>query len=105
MRIVRFLSVVLTLVMLATVAYGLVSGGFTTEGSEILGLPWGRVTLIDLYVGLVIFAIWIAIRETRWLARIGWWAALVVLGNLAAAAYLLVASFTSEDPDELMFGI
>lgn len=105
MRIVRFLSVALTLVMLSTVAYGLISGEFAAEGSEILGLPWGRVTLIDLYVGLVIFAVWVAVRETSWLVRIAWWAGLVVLGNLAAAAYLMVASFTSTDPDELMFGV
>ena len=105
MKIVRYLSVALTLVMLATVVYGLLSGDFAAQGSEILGLGWGRVTLIDLYVGLVIFGIWVAVRETRWPARVGWWVALLVLGNLAAAAYLMVASFTSDDPDELMFGV
>ncbi|MGD2060528.1 MAG: DUF1475 family protein [Acidimicrobiia bacterium] len=104
MRLVRFLAVALTLVMAATVVYGLVSGDFGDEGAEILGLAWGRVTLIDLYVGLIVFGAWIAIRETSWAARIMWWVALVVLGNLAAAAYLLVASFTSNDRNELMFG-
>lgn len=105
MRIVRVISVALTIVMLATIVYGLVSGDFGGEGSELLALPWGRVTLVDLYVGLAIFGIWVAVRETRWPARFGWWVALLALGNLAAAAYLMVASFTSDDPDELMFGI
>lgn len=105
MRFVRILSVVLTLVMLATIIYGFTTGDFAEEGSEILGLAWGRVTLIDLYVGVVIFGTWVAVRETSWLVRIAWWAALVVLGNLAAAIYLMVASFTSDDADDLMFGV
>lgn len=104
MRVVRILAVALTLVMVVTVVYGLVTGDFDKEGAEILGLAWGKVTLIDLYVGLIIFGAWIAIRETSWTARVLWWGALVVLGNLAAAAYLLVASFTSEDRNQLMFG-
>lgn len=105
MRFVRALSVALTVTMLATIAYGFRAGGFAEEGSQILELPWGRVTLIDLYVGVIIFGTWIAVRETSWLARVGWWASLVVLGNLAAAVYLMVASFTSDDADELMFGV
>lgn len=105
MRFVRFLSVTLTLVMIAAIAYGLATGDFPEEGSEILGLVWGQVTLIDLYVGLIVFGTWVAVRETSWLVRVGWWIGLLVLGNLAAAVYLLVASFTSDDADDLMFGV
>lgn len=104
MRWIRALATVLTAVMAATVVFGLASGGFGDEGSQILGLAWGKVTLIDLYVGLVIFAAWIAIRESSWPTRLLWWAALAVLGNLAAAGYLLVASLTSADRQELAFG-
>ena len=105
MRIVRVLSIVLTLVMLAIIGYGLVNGDFAEEGGAILDLVWGRVTLVDLYVGVIIFGTWVAVRESSWLVRIAWWIALVVLGNLAAAVYLMVASFTSTDPEELMFGV
>lgn len=105
MRFVRILSVILTLVMLTTIVYGFMTGDFAEEGSQILGLAWGQVTLIDLYVGVIIFGTWVAVRETSWLVRIAWWVGLVALGNLAAAAYLLVASFTSEDADDLMFGV
>lgn len=105
MRFVRVLSVVLTLVMLVTIVYGLVTGDFVEEGAQLLGLVWGQVTLIDLYVGVIIFGTWVAVRETSWLVRITWWVVLITLGNLAAAAYLMVASFTSRDPEELMFGV
>ena len=104
MRWIRLLGVLATSVMLATVAYGLASGGFSEEGSTILGLPWGRVTIVDLYVGLVIFAAWVAIRETRWTARIVWWLALATLGNLASAVYLTAASFRSADIGQLLRG-
>lgn len=99
------LSVVLTLVMVGVIAYGLVSGEFGDEADILLGLAWGRVTLVDLYVGLIMFGTWVAVRETSWLVRIAWWVGFVVMGNLATAIYLMVASFTSEDPEELLFGV
>ena len=105
MRIVRLLSVVLTLVMGGVIVYGLVSGDFGGEANVLLGLAWGQVTLVDLYVGLIIFGTWVAVRETSWLVRIAWWVGFILLGNLATAIYLMVASFTSEDPEELMFGV
>jgi hypothetical protein len=92
------------LIMLGTIISGFVSGDFGAEGSAILGLPWGRVALIDLYVGLAIFGAWLAYREKS-PAVVGlWWIALAVLGNLAAAGYLVRASWGSDDIPELLTG-
>lgn len=102
---VRALSVVVVLGMAGAIAFGFASGDFGAEGSEILGLAWGKVTLIDLYLGFAMFGAWIAFRESSWPKIIGWWVLLVVLGNLTAGVYLAMAAFTSDNPRELLLGV
>ena len=101
---IRVFSVVALLVMAGVIAFGFISGDFTGEGSQIWGLAWGKVTLVDLYVGLAIFGVWVAARERRIVSTTIWWITLVVLGNLAAAVYLAWAAFTSDDVEELLLG-
>lgn len=104
MRIIRLITAVLTLVMAATVGYGIVSGGFSEEGRAILDLAWGRVTLIDLYVGLALLGGWIAIRERQPRVVLPWLVAFVVLGNLATALYALLAAARSETVTDFLTG-
>jgi hypothetical protein len=101
---IRVFSVVAVAVMVAVITFGFVSGDFAGEGSEIVALAWGKVTLVDLYVGLAIFGAWVAVRERRILRVAAWWLALIVLGNLAAALYLAWAAFTSGDFRQLLLG-
>lgn len=101
---IRTISVVAVVSMVAAISYGFLTGSFFDDGSAIWALPWGRVTLIDLYVGLAIFALWVAIREARMSIKFFWWVGLVVLGNLAAAIYLMLASFSSANYRELLLG-
>ncbi len=104
MRTLRILSVIPVVVMGGAIANGVVSGELSAEGRAIWALAWGKVTLIDLYVGLALFGGWVAIRERR-PARIGgWWLALAVTGNLAAAVYLVLATFRSSSLEELLLG-
>lgn len=91
-------------VMAGAIIYGAVSGGFGDDASAMWALPWGRVALIDLYAGLLIFGAWIMVRETNY-AKIGFWLiALATLGNFAAGAYLVKAVFSSSDKTELLTG-
>lgn len=90
--------------MAGAIVYGFVNGGFSDDASAIWALPWGRVSLVDLYAGLVIFGAWIGVRESS-RARIAlWWAALVVLGNFAAGVYLVRAAMLAGDTRELLMG-
>lgn len=101
---VRVLSVLGVVVMTIAIGFGLASGDFSGQGAEILSLAWGKVTLTDLYVGLALFAGWISLRERNWFTTAMWWVALVALGNLAAAFYLSVAAFRSDDVSQLLLG-
>jgi uncharacterized membrane protein len=104
MFVIRTLSLLGAVIMTVTIVLGFLSGGFMDEGSAIWALSWGKVTLIDLYVGLVFFGIWVSVRERRLSAVVLWWAGLVVLGNLAAALYLVYASFSASSVRELLTG-
>lgn len=77
--------------MALAIAYGIASGGFAEDGRTIWSLPWGKVTLVDLFVGFGVVGaviVWRERRPRRWLP---WLVALLFLGNLVTAAYLLWA--------------
>jgi hypothetical protein len=104
MTATRALAWAVVTVMTATIVFGLANGGFGDDAAAIWGLPWGKVTLVDLYAGLAIFGAWIALRESRPL-RVGiWWVALITLGNLAAGVYLVKASLDARTVTELLTG-
>ncbi len=52
--------------------------------------PWFVATLVDAYCGFVTFFVWVAWRERSTGARVGWFVAIMLLGNLAMSAYVLV---------------
>lgn len=55
----------------------------------VLAEPWGVVTLLDLSIGLLFIAAWIAVIEPRPLYAAVWILALLVLGNVVTLIFLL----------------
>ena len=51
---------------------------------------WTIATLFDAYYGFITFFVWVAYKEQRWLPRIGWLIAILLLGNMAMSAYVLL---------------
>lgn len=51
---------------------------------------WTIATLIDAYYGFLTFYVWVFYKESRWLPRLGWFVAIMLLGNMAMAAYVLI---------------
>lgn len=62
-----------------------------TAGAEIWADPWGRATLFDTYFAFLTLWLFVAWRERSWLARLFWLVLILTLGNLAIAAYFLIA--------------
>ena len=52
--------------------------------------PWFIATLFDAYFGFIAFWIWLAWREASLLPRAAWLVAILLLGNIAMAAYVLL---------------
>ena len=91
-RIVAALGLV---AMTTVLVYGFVGGDFAQEGSNLLAMPWGIVSLVDLYVGFALFSGWIWFREpSSWRALL-WTVLMLVLGFWAGSLYVLVALYTS----------
>lgn len=90
--------------MAGAIAYGMATGDFGEEFRAVLGIPWGRVTLIDLGAGLVVFGSWILYRERSWARSIPWLLGLVALGNLTTAVYLVKTALGSSSTEEFLIG-
>ena len=91
----RRLGILVAGLMSAAIIYGFAAGsGFGDEGSQLLALAWGRVTIIDLYLMLAVFAAWIWRREQNRMVALAWTVALIGLGSVAAGAYLIRAAGT-----------
>jgi hypothetical protein len=51
---------------------------------------WTIATLFDAYFGFITFYVWLAYKERRFGPRIGWLVAILLLGNMAMSAYVLL---------------
>lgn len=56
--------------------------------------PWVIATLFDAYWAFITFYVWVAWKEGSALARVLWFPAIILLGNLAMATYLLAELFS-----------
>ena len=77
--------------MTAAIGYGLVAGDFWREGRILMRMPWGVISVIDVYAGGALFSGWIAMRERSVARTAGWVVSIFFLGNFATALYALVA--------------
>ena len=50
---------------------------------------WTIATLIDAYYGFLTFYAWVFYKEASWRGRVLWFLAIMGLGNMAMAAYVL----------------
>ena len=62
---------------------------------------WTIATLFDAYFGFITFYVWVAYKQLRWLPRIGWLIGILLLGNMAMSAYVLL-QLRKLPPNEMM---
>jgi len=96
MKIVKTILLASFLVVTGSLIYTLVKGDFGEEGRRMWRMPWGRMTLLDAYVGLALFAGWILYREKSLLQAIVWSVAVVGLGHPVSTLYALIAMQRSD---------
>jgi hypothetical protein len=97
MKIAKIISLLGLLAMTAVLIYGFTVGDFLAEGKQLLSMPWGIVSLVDLYVGFTLFSCWIVFREKALLPSIIWVTLMMVLGFWAGALYTFLALQSSHD--------
>jgi hypothetical protein len=96
MRIAKLIALLGLVAMTGILTYGFVVGDFVAEGRELLSMPWGIVSLVDVYVGFALFSIWIVYRERSVFQALIWVILVMVLGFLTASVYTLIAALTSQ---------
>lgn len=96
MKIAKAVSLLGLLAMTAALIYGFTAGDFLQDGAQLLSNPWGIVSIVDLYVGFILFSGWIVYREKSLGRAIIWVFFMMVLGFFTGALYTLIALQTSD---------
>lgn len=96
MKIAKAISLIGLIAMTAVLVYGFVAGDFLADGAELLSNPWGIVSLVDLYVGFILFSGWIIYREKSVLRTIVWVFFMMTLGFFTGALYTFIALQSSD---------
>ncbi len=97
MKIAKIVSFLGILAMTAVLINGFTAGDFFGEGGQLASMPWGIVSLVDLYTGFILFSMWIIYREKSLPAAILWTIAMLVLGFFAGSLYVFLALQSSRD--------
>lgn len=95
MKTAKVLSAMGIMLMTIALIYGFAFGNFFGEGSKIASMPWGIVSLVDLYTGFTLFSIWIFYREKSLTMSIFWTIAMMTLGFFAGSLYTFLALYKS----------
>jgi hypothetical protein len=84
------------LTMSTALAWGFTTGDFWREGAILTSLPWGIISIVDVYTGGALIAGWIASRERSVPRTVLWVLLIIVLGHWATSLYVLLAVGSSE---------
>jgi hypothetical protein len=95
MKIAKVIALLGLLAMTGILIYGFTVGNFSAEGTKLLSMPWGIVSLVDLYVGFTLFSCWIVYREKSTVRSIVWVVLMMIMGFWAGALYTLITLQTS----------
>ena len=85
----RALFVVVIASMLAVTTWASLHTPIFSIPREVFTHPWFIATLFDAYWAFIAFYVWVAWKEQSAAARIGWFVAIIALGNIAMAVYML----------------
>jgi len=91
MTIAKVIVLILTVVMGVTLIYGFTQGDLSADGAVMLSIPWGIVSLVDVYIGFTLFSGWVVFREPSRLRAALWVVLIMVLGFFVAGLYALLA--------------
>ena len=86
MTITKVIAYLITIAMVSTILWA--QNQVSLFDSILPTLPWGVVSLVDLYSGFILIGIWIIYKENS-LPAIFWIIFLIFLGNLTTAIYVI----------------
>lgn len=97
MKTAKILALLGTIIMFTTLMYGFIVGEFFKEGSILMSIAWGQVSLVDVYIGFFLFSGWVIYREQKRSTAVLWIISILILGNFIACLYTTLALYRSKD--------
>lgn len=91
--------------MIAVSVYTSLQSDLFAEFGRLIREPWMAATLVDFYLNILLFSLWVIWRERRAVRALCWSAAFVLLGSIATAFYLFLRlrSLRADQPLERIF--
>lgn len=89
----KVLYVVVLLAMLSVTTWASLKESILSIPAAVCGDPWFVATLFDAYFGFLFFFLWVCYKEKSVVLKIVWFFAIMILGNIAMAIYMLVNLF------------
>lgn len=78
-------------------------GNLSVEGRLLMEMPWGFLSLVDIYTGLTLISCWIVWRENYSLISLSWVGLILLLGNMGTCIYLLKCLHESKVNSSIFF--
>ncbi len=94
MTITKVIAYLITIAMVSTIFWA--QNQVSVFDSIIPSLPWGVVSLVDLYAGFILVGIWIFYKE-KTVSALVWIFFLMTLGNLTTAIYVIYSLNKSKE--------
>jgi hypothetical protein len=86
----RAIAAALAIAFTALIVWASFRGDFGAEFAAITTMPWGKVSLTDLYLGFVFYAGAVWLVEEKMATRLLWALPVFVLGNAWALLWVAV---------------
>ena len=93
MTITKFISYFITVSMAGVIIWA--QGEVSIFDSSIPSMPWGIVSLVDLYSGFILFSLWIFYKENL-LPAFFWTFFVMTLGSFTIALYIIYSIRNSD---------
>jgi hypothetical protein len=86
----RIVFAVLAIVFTAMIGWASLRGDFGAEFAAITNMPWGQVTLVDLYLGFLLYGAGVWLVEDKLTTKLFWALPVIFLGNAWALVWVAV---------------
>jgi hypothetical protein len=89
----KILFALIVLTMVAVTGWASTQCAIWQIPSSVLVHPWFIATLFDAYFGFLTFYLWVYYKESSFVLRVFWFVAIMLLGNMGMASYMLIQLF------------
>ncbi|MBC7998580.1 MAG: DUF1475 family protein [Leptolyngbya sp.] len=100
-NVLKIVFAAIFLIMVSTVSIASLRENIFAIPSVVTSDPWFVATLVDAYVGFTIFYLWVCSKEKTLVSKVVWFFAIMLLGNIATSAYVLIALFKLRSSDSI----